>query len=91
MCNTEPVGAQDRQQIFLGALMIVLGYLAEAGCSETGHEWSTDGQGARPCPRGHDHCSQPVYVCIRCGEIDYGEPGGPGDRDCKENPGCRED
>lgn len=53
-----------------------------------GHAWSF--VGGRPCPhRGTDaNCfgSQSVYQCARCGDWDYGEPGGPGDEDCR--PRC---
>lgn len=44
--------------------------------------------GGRACPIGWGHCSQPVFEDIRTGEIDYGEPGGPGHADCKAN--CHE-
>jgi len=58
-------------------------------CSVNGHEW-VDHDCARPCPRSGDN-SQQVYVCGLCGEMDYGDPGGPGFRDCfKEGP-CFED
>ena len=51
-----------------------------------GHDWQTDS--ARGCQRHEDEgletCqgSQSCYVCARCGEIDYGERGGPGYADC---------
>lgn len=38
-----------------------------------------DSVGGRACPIGWGDCSQPVYVDIKTGEYDYGEPGGPGD------------
>lgn len=47
----------------------------------TGHAWVTEG--GRQCPRGSEQASQVVYVCARCGEQDYGEPGGPGHSDCE--------
>ncbi len=53
-------------------------------CAELGHDWQPEG--GRPCPRSSDeyqgNCSQTVYVCASCGEIDYGEPGGPAHREC---------
>lgn len=45
-----------------------------------GHDWQHEG--GRPCPRGVENCSQPVFVCSRCGAQDYGEPGGPGTEAC---------
>ncbi len=45
-----------------------------------GHAWET--AGGRSCPRGGENSSQAVYRCVRCGEWDYGEPGGPGHADC---------
>lgn len=49
-------------------------------CERDGHMWESDS--ARLCPRGGSGCSQSFYVCRRCGEEDYGEPGGPGHADC---------
>lgn len=49
-------------------------------CETTGHLWETEG--GRRCPRGSENCSQAVYRCARCGEWDYGQPGGPGAQDC---------
>lgn len=46
-----------------------------------GHKWES--QGGRMCPHGKN-CSQTVYQCSRCGVYDYGEPGGPGDKECSE-------
>ncbi len=37
---------------------------------------------ARRCPLDWDSCSQAVYVDLKTGEYDYGEPGGPGHADC---------
>lgn len=66
--------------------------IAEAGvlaggdhpCAVLGHKWTTEG--GRQCPYASDavqpNCSQAVYVCSACGCTDYGEPGGPGHRDC---------
>lgn len=46
--------------------------------------------GGRRCPAGWEApCSQPVYVDVKTGEYDYGEPGGPGHEDCARN--CRHD
>lgn len=43
--------------------------------------WEMDG--GRPCPLGYEDCSQPVYRCMRCGDYDYGEPGGPAYEECE--------
>lgn len=59
-------------------------------CNVLGHMWQTVGGRACPysqdehgtCPDGETERSQPVYRCARCGEHDYGEPGGPGHADC---------
>ena len=42
-------------------------------------------EGGRACPLGWCGCSQPVYVDLKTGEHDYGEPGGPGHADCVRN------
>jgi hypothetical protein len=47
--------------------------------------------GGRRCPRCPDdfeiHCSQSAYECAACGDVDYGEPGGPAHSECfKECP-----
>ncbi len=39
-------------------------------------------EGGRRCPLDWDNCSQAVYVDLKTGEYDYGEPGGPGHADC---------
>lgn len=60
-------------------------------CATTGHVWESDG--GRLCPRaaGDDYegcgASQAVYRCARCGQYDYGEPGGPGHADCRAGHG----
>lgn len=56
-------------------------------CATMGHDWVTDG--GRHCPRAED-CggSQTVYRCAACGEMDYGEPGGPGYHECMEDGPC---
>lgn len=45
-------------------------------------------EGGRACAIGLSECSQPVYVDIKTGEYDYGEPGGPGHAYCMET--CRQ-
>jgi hypothetical protein len=52
-------------------------------CSQ-GHDWQTDGGRACPHVGTDEDCgrSQAVYRCARCGEWDYGYPGGPGHADC---------
>ena len=42
-------------------------------------------EGGRRCPLGWDGCSQAVYVDLKTGEYDYGQPGGPGHTDCVRN------
>lgn len=54
-------------------------------CARNGHAWETDG--GRACPRGCSW-SQASYVCRRCGEQDYGYPGGPGHADCGGRECC---
>jgi hypothetical protein len=39
-------------------------------------------EGGRRCPLGWEECSQAVYVDLKTGAYDYGEPGGPGHTDC---------
>jgi len=39
-------------------------------------------EGGRACPLGWYGCSQPVYVDLKTGAHDYGQPGGPGHADC---------
>lgn len=66
--------------------------LANDGPCVEGHAWSCEGQGGRSCPhegteRACAYASQAVYVCTRCGEMDYGDAGGPGAADCAR--GCK--
>lgn len=61
--------------------------LAGGNTCASGHDWES--AGGRQCP--HDHgdiasCSQTVYECRRCGEVDYGQRGGPGHADCGDGP-----
>lgn len=55
-------------------------------CQKNGHAW-VEHDCARGCPRGGDG-SQQVYVCANCGDMDYGDKGGPGYRDCFEHGPC---
>jgi hypothetical protein len=56
-------------------------------CKAWGHDWRMNG--GRQCPRNqHARCSQAVYECARCGDCDYGDPGGPGHRDCMIDGPC---
>ena len=55
-------------------------------CAALGHVWIA--LGGRQCPRGAAMESQTVYVCQSCGWEDYGEPGGPGHRDCFDLGPC---
>lgn len=58
-------------------------------CATSGHVW--EWSGGRACPNRDDlewvECSMSVFVCVRCGSVDYGERGGPGDRECRNH--CR--
>src|SRR5262245_19030876 len=51
-------------------------------CTAWGHDWQTFG--GRACPYSYElgggcpNAGQAAEQCARCGEIDYGEPGGPG-------------
>lgn len=44
-----------------------------------GHDWEE--VGGRACYQCGG--SQPVYQCARCGDWDYGDPGGPAWADCE--------
>ena len=57
-------------------------FIANAHRCELGHAWVVEG--GRICPKygEHIHCSQAVYVCRMCGEVDYGYVGGPAYDDC---------
>ena len=62
---------------------LINGAIQLAGGNLTSHNarlWQSDG--GRSCPLGWSDCSQAVYVDIKTGEYDYGEPGGPGNADC---------
>lgn len=60
--------------------------LAGGDCTRGLHVWKS--VGGRGCPRNeYANCSQTVYRCA-CGVYDYGEPGGPGHRDCFEKGPC---
>jgi hypothetical protein len=53
------------------------------------HVWES--VGGRGCPhrdteRECGNASQTVYQCARCGDYDYGEPGGPAYAECEK--GC---
>jgi hypothetical protein len=52
------------------------------GC-EIGHDWQS--LGGRACPYTDRICSQAVMRCVRCGDYDYGESGGPGYMICAKN------
>jgi hypothetical protein len=52
-------------------------------CSSGHHTWMVDG--GRPCPKNYTDCSQTVYFCSSCGEIDYGYEGGPAHKECWVN------
>lgn len=56
-------------------------------CAKAGHDWQM--YGGRQCPRNENaRASQTVYQCARCGAYDYGDPGGPGHRDCVVEGPC---
>lgn len=53
-------------------------------CATGDHDWSTEGEGGRPCPTNCEMCSQTVYRCRSCGAYDYGTgDDSPGLIDCK--------
>ncbi len=55
--------------------------LGDTACDAGNHQWISIG--GRSCPNERtSHCGQTVYQCSVCGQYDYGEPGGPGDKDC---------
>lgn len=62
--------------------------LGSEACANGRHQWSSIGGRACPHPEdiGEGECSQAVYVCLTCGETDYGTRGGPGHSDCMD---CR--
>ena len=66
--------------IELRALIAEAALLGGDNLCAAGHAWESDG--GRACALGDGNCSQAVYRCTRCGEWDYGEPGGPGAEDC---------
>lgn len=51
-----------------------------------GHDWQSVGGRGCECTASINH-SQPVFQCARCGDIDYGERGGPGFADCTRQCG----
>lgn len=57
----------------------------DAGVAHAARLWQNEG--GRTCPLGWGGCSQPVFVDLKTGAYDYGEPGGPGHTDCLRN--CR--
>ena len=52
-------------------------------CAAGNHMWVTTGAG-RPCPVEFDDCSEQVYRCHICGELDYGGPGSVARLDCEQ-------
>lgn len=57
-----------------------------AGGDQVSHDarlWQSEG--GRTCPLGRMDCSQPVFVDIKTGEYDYGDPGGPAHDMCVRN------
>lgn len=61
-------------------------------CHVLGHLWVSIG--GRRCPRAtaewEPRCSQTVYQCSACDDVDYGEPGGPAHRECMVEGPCSE-
>ncbi len=55
----------------------------ELASDPVGPVWETDG--ARACPIGWLDCSQPVFYSAAHDVYDYGERGGPADKDCRAN------
>lgn len=66
----------------LNALIAQAAALGGTYLYAAGHAWVSIG--GRHCPFDFtDGCSQPVFECARCGAVDYGEKGGPGDMSCE--------
>lgn len=65
----------------LSHLLAEAASLAGGNLCTSGHQWECIG--GRPCPKGQSDCSQSVMQCSRCGQYDYGEPGGPGYIECR--------
>ena len=62
---------------------LITGAIQLAGDNLTSHGaklWQS--VGGRTCPIGWGGCSQTVFEDLKTGEVDYGEPGGPGHQDC---------
>lgn len=87
------VGASTLRRLGRVILMSTLRQLASQAAAlagddtcALGHDWETDG--GRACPYDytdeiHGDCTgQAVYVCARCGDTDYGDPGGPAFNEC---------
>lgn len=61
-------------------------------CIALGHDWRTFG--GRACPFANElgggcpNEGQAVEECARCGDVDYGDPGGPGHIHCVVNGPC---
>lgn len=66
----------------LEQLIVQAANLAGGNSCALGHDWQS--VGGRACPRKSDNGrhSQTVYQCARCGEWDYGDPGGPAHAEC---------
>jgi hypothetical protein len=65
---------------------LITGAMQLAGGDAVSHDarlWQMEG--GRACPLGWGGCSQPVYVDLKTGAYDHGEPGGPGHADCKRH------
>lgn len=62
-------------------------------CLAGEHIWQS--RGGRACRySGNKDCSQTAYQCVRCGDWDYGEVGGPAHTECEADcrnyePPCR--
>jgi len=55
--------------------------------AKTTHKHTWEFAGDRGCPQDAmvNECSQPAYECSICGDMDYGEPGGPGWMECQNH------
>ena len=74
------MSAPTLQQVLAEALALGGGNMCASG-----HDWLS--AGGRACPYGCNS-SQTVYECLRCGEIDYGAPWGPGHAECNPMDCC---
>jgi len=67
--------------VSLSHLVAEAAALAGGNLCAAGHDWKAEGSRSCYCTSTTGD-GMPVFRCARCGEYDYGEPGGPGDEHC---------